>query len=39
MALTSFELGRLKIIAHVREELGRAGVACVIRAMPDTIPD
>ena len=27
MALTSFELGRLKIIAHVREELGRAGVA------------
>ena len=26
MALTSFELGKLKIIAHVREELGRAGV-------------
>ena len=27
MALTSFELGRLKIINHVREELDRAGIA------------
>ena len=26
MALTSFELGRLKLIAHVREELDRAGI-------------
>ncbi|HME37863.1 MAG TPA: hypothetical protein VKG63_02785 [Steroidobacteraceae bacterium] len=25
--LTSFELGRLKIIGHVREELDRAGIA------------
>jgi hypothetical protein len=25
MALTSFELGKLKIVAHVREELDRAG--------------
>ena len=27
MALTSFELGRLKIVSHVREELDRAGIA------------
>jgi len=27
MALTSFELGKLKIAAHVREELDRAGIA------------
>lgn len=27
MALTSFELGKLKIVAHVREELERAGIA------------
>jgi hypothetical protein len=27
MALTSFELGRLKIVNHVREELDRAGIA------------
>jgi hypothetical protein len=27
MALTSFELGKLKIINHVREELDRAGIA------------
>jgi hypothetical protein len=27
MSLTSFELGRLKIIGHVREELDRAGIA------------
>ena len=26
MALTSFELGRLKLINHVREELNRAGI-------------
>ena len=26
MTLTSFELGRLKIVGHVREELDRAGV-------------
>jgi hypothetical protein len=26
MALTSFELGKLKIVAHVREELDRAGI-------------
>lgn len=26
MALTSFELGRLKLLAHVREELNRAGI-------------
>ena len=26
MALTSFELGKLKIVGHVREELDRAGV-------------
>jgi len=26
MTLTSFELGRLKIVAHVREELNRAGI-------------
>jgi hypothetical protein len=26
MALTSFELGRLKILGHVREELDRAGI-------------
>jgi len=27
MALTSFELGKLKIVGHVREELDRAGIA------------
>lgn len=27
MALTSFELGKLKILGHVREELDRAGIA------------
>jgi hypothetical protein len=27
MALTSLELGKLKIVAHVREELDRAGIA------------
>jgi hypothetical protein len=27
MALTSFEIGKLKIAAHVREELDRAGIA------------
>ena len=27
MALTSFELGKLKIAGHVREELDRAGIA------------
>jgi hypothetical protein len=27
MALTTFELGKLKIAAHVREELDRAGIA------------
>jgi hypothetical protein len=27
MTLTSFELGRLKIVAHVWEELNRAGIA------------
>lgn len=27
MSLTSFELGKLKIAAHVREELDRAGIA------------
>jgi hypothetical protein len=27
LALTSFELGRLKIVGHVREELDRAGIA------------
>jgi hypothetical protein len=27
MALTSFELGKLKIVGHVREELNRAGIA------------
>jgi hypothetical protein len=27
MALTSFEIGRLKILGHVREELDRAGIA------------
>ena len=26
MALTSFELGRLKVLGHVREELDRAGI-------------
>jgi len=26
LALTSFELGKLKIIGHVREELDRAGI-------------
>jgi hypothetical protein len=26
MALTSFQLGKLKIVAHVREELDRAGI-------------
>jgi hypothetical protein len=26
VALTSFELGRLKLINHVREELNRAGI-------------
>ena len=26
MALTKFELGRLKLLAHVREELNRAGI-------------
>jgi hypothetical protein len=26
MALTSFQLGRLKLLAHVREELDRAGI-------------
>ncbi len=26
MALTSFELGKLKIIGHVREELDRVGI-------------
>ena len=26
MSLTSFELGKLKIAAHVREELDRAGI-------------
>jgi hypothetical protein len=26
MALTSFKLGKLKIVAHVREELDRAGI-------------
>jgi hypothetical protein len=26
MALTSFELGKLKIVAHVREELDRADI-------------
>lgn len=26
MTLTSFELGKLKIIGHVREELDRAGI-------------
>lgn len=26
MALTSFEIGKLKIVAHVREELDRAGI-------------
>jgi hypothetical protein len=26
VALTSFELGRLKLIGHVREELNRAGI-------------
>lgn len=26
MALTAFELGKLKIIGHVREELDRAGI-------------
>jgi len=28
--LTSFELGRLKIIGHVREELDRAGIAAQV---------
>ena len=27
MALTSFELGKLKIAGHVREEVDRAGIA------------
>jgi hypothetical protein len=27
LALTSFELGKLKIAGHVREELDRAGIA------------
>ena len=27
MALTSLELGKLKIVAHVREELDRAGIS------------
>jgi hypothetical protein len=27
VSLTSFELGKLKIAAHVREELDRAGIA------------
>ncbi|MGD0492982.1 MAG: hypothetical protein ABSC32_15695 [Steroidobacteraceae bacterium] len=27
MSLTSFELGKLKIAGHVREELDRAGIA------------
>jgi hypothetical protein len=27
MALTSFEVGKLKIVGHVREELNRAGIA------------
>jgi hypothetical protein len=27
MALTSFDLGKLKIAGHVREELDRAGIA------------
>jgi hypothetical protein len=26
LALTSFELGKLKIVGHVREELDRAGI-------------
>jgi hypothetical protein len=26
MALTSFQIGRLKLLAHVREELDRAGI-------------
>jgi hypothetical protein len=26
MALTSFELGRLKLLGHLREELDRAGI-------------
>jgi hypothetical protein len=29
MPLTSFELGRLKIIGHVREELDLAGIAAL----------
>ena len=29
MALTSFELGKLKIAGHVREELDRAGIAAL----------
>jgi hypothetical protein len=27
LALTAFELGKLKIVGHVREELDRAGIA------------
>ena len=27
MALTAFELGKIKIVNHVREELDRAGIA------------
>ena len=27
MTLTSFEIGKLKIVGHVREELDRAGIA------------
>jgi hypothetical protein len=27
VALTSFDLGKLKIVGHVREELDRAGIA------------
>jgi hypothetical protein len=27
MPLTSFEIGKLKIVGHVREELDRAGIA------------
>jgi hypothetical protein len=34
LALTSFELGKLKIVGHVREELDRAGlVAQAIRCV------
>jgi hypothetical protein len=38
MALTTFQIGKLKIAAHVREELDRAGIATEsIRCLSDSV--